>query len=175
MSAKVLYPPDITTITVTGTFASLERSRSAWTRLYCQRRFGFAGTDQMMEKVSPKIWLKDGRFALKIPHSGQPGLVGDNGEPLLDPVAYKIVLQPTESNVAETLAWTMRPASLGTPVPGEPGNTTIAFIDLPIKLDEWPDQTVVINPPPTNGDGTVTYVPVASPDNTGPLGFWSPA
>jgi hypothetical protein len=140
--AVVDFPAGMTTVTVTGTLSSLGRARTGTVRVFAERKFGYIGTDWMMDEVSPPIRLENGRFALRIPHSNQPGLIGDNGAAVTN-IAYKIVFQPDQSGPAETKAWTLLPVSLG---PGPVPFSTLA------DLNGWPNAVIVTLPPSEPGE-----------------------
>jgi hypothetical protein len=130
------FPPGMTTVTVTGTLSSLGRARTGTIRVFAERKFGYAGTDWIFDEVSPPIRLVNGKFAVPIPHSNQPGLIGDNGAAVTN-IGYQIKLQPDQSGEARTLVWTLLPTSLGA--------GPVAFSTL-ANLNGWPNALIVTTP-----------------------------
>ncbi len=146
MAVTIAFPSGMSTVVVTGTLSSLGKSRAGEVRVYAERKFGYIGTDWVMDEVSAPVRLENGKFALEIPHSNQFGLIGDNGAAVSN-IGYKIVFQPDQSGPAEVKAWTLLPVSLGAgPVP---------FSTLG-NLGGWPNATTVGPPivvtPPTGTD-----------------------
>lgn len=158
--AVIPFPAGMTTVTVTGTLSSLGKSRSGSVRVYAERKFGYTGTDWIMDEVSEPVPLVRGKFAVTVPHSPQFGLIGDNGAPLTVGIGYKIVFQPEQSVAAEVLAWTLLPQTVGTAIPGQGGNTTVAFSKL-ANLGGWPNALTtgpIVTPPPTDTSGSLVQV-----------------
>lgn len=146
MAVTIDFPLGMSTVLVTGSLSSLGKSRSGSIRVYAERKFGYAGTDWVMDEVSAPVRLENGRFAVRIPHSNQFGLIGDNGAGVTN-IGYKIVFQPDQSGPAEVKAWTLLPTSLGAgPIP---------FSTLG-NLGGWPNALtappIVVTPPPTGGE-----------------------
>lgn len=146
MAVTIEFPPGMTTVTVTGTLSSLGKSRAGSVRVYAERKFGYAGTDWIMDEVSAPVRLVNGKFAIEVPHSNQPGLIGDDGAPVTN-IGYKIVFQPDQSVAAAPppLVWNLLPTTLGTPIPGRPGDTTVPFSKIS-NLGGWPNSVIVTTP-----------------------------
>jgi hypothetical protein len=146
--ALVVYPPGMSRIILSATLSSAGRPRTGRYRVEVERQFGYIGTGWYMTRFSEWFRLIEGRLELDLPHSDQPGLIGDNGAALTKPVAYKIQVKPNGSDPIVTEAWNTLPMALG----------AAATLDvMKPNLGGWPNSIVVTTPPPT--DPTVPGTP----------------
>lgn len=130
-------------------------------RVESERAFGYTGSPWVMQMVvKPNTLLsQDGEMRIRLPHTNQVGLVGDNGAALDAEPAYKVSIMPTGSLAFGSSKFFRLPTSLGT------GTVNLSSLT---DLGGWPNQTTtVVTPPPVGGD----FVPVTVLGNPG---YWSP-
>lgn len=144
------FPPGMSTITVTGYLSGANgKPKSGTIRVRAERKVFYLDTGWTMDEVTNWEPTRQGMFSITVPHSDQPGLIGDDGAAITN-LGYKIEFRPQQSAFVQTKLWRPLPMSLG---------PTITLSDpalQPIDLGGWPHQTVIVNPPPTGG-GETTY------------------
>ncbi len=157
--AEYDFPEGMSTCNVGIQLSAFGKAGQGYLQVFAERKFGYIGSPWTSDLVSNKIRTTQGSVYIKVPHSDQPGLTGDMGAELSDPVAYQFVFSPLRSGPIDTLSFVYVPMSKGDTV----NLNTIA------DLGGWPHQTVITLP--GGGGGTGTYVPVTIGGST----YWSPA
>lgn len=159
------YPPGLSTIEVVLTLDAIggKYARGQY-RVESERTFGYAGSPWVMQMVvRPNTLLAEGEARIRLPHTNQAGLIGDNGSSLTYEPAYKISVMPSGSVEFGNSKYFRLPVSLGV--------DTVNLNTL-TDLGGWPNQTVIVTAP---GGGGGAWVPVTVAGSTTGAWRWQPA
>jgi hypothetical protein len=141
------YPAGMSTITVVGHVDRPDgKYASGYVWAEAERKFGYVGTSWLMIRTTAKKATTRGDFSITLPHSDQPGLIGDGGVPVTN-IGWRIYFQPTNDTLIQTLAWQTLPMSLG---------STVNINALGPNLGGWPNAAPVVVVPGGGATGALT-------------------